>query len=93
VSTDPVAWFVIEPGWETLAADGGKLGAVKGVFGDENADIFDGLLLGAGVTRDRYVPAERVTAIYTGRIETDLAEAELDGLEATAPGSVRALVR
>ena len=91
---DPVAWLVVEAGWDVVGSGDADLGRVKDVFGDENADIFDGLLVTRGVGRgDHYVPAERITGIFEGRVETDLTEDLLDGLEREAPGSVRALVR
>lgn len=90
---DPVAWFLIEEGWDVFGPDGDELGYVKEVLGDGNADIFDGLLITRGLLHgDRYVPAERVTAIYEGRIEIDLDSKQLDALEQVAPGSVRARV-
>jgi hypothetical protein len=89
--SDPVAWLMIEEGWAVLGRDGLELGRVKEVLGDENADIFDGLRVSAGVMRkDGYVPAERVAAIYEGRIELDLDQSGLDALDETGPGSVRA---
>lgn len=89
--SDPVAWLMIEEGWPVLGRDGVELGRVKEVLGDENADIFDGLLVSPGVLRkDGYVPAERVAAIYEGRVELDLDRPGLDALEDTGPGSVRA---
>jgi uncharacterized protein YrrD len=94
VTGDPVAWVVIEEGWKVVGRNREDLGYVKEIFGDEKADIFDGLLVTHGLIRkDRYVPAERVTAIYEGLIETDLDDDQLQGLEGSAPGSVRAIVR
>jgi hypothetical protein len=94
VSPDPVAWLVIEEGWEVIGPGGKVIGTVADVFGDENADIFDGLLVANGLTRGRrYVPAEHITGIYEGRIEVNLDEDALELLEAIAPGSVKPLVR
>jgi hypothetical protein len=42
-----------------------------------NADIFNGLHVSPGLLRhSRYVPAERVAAIYEGRVELDLGHDE-----------------
>ena len=60
---DPVSWLLIERGWEVVDASGERVGRVKSVDGNENADIFSGLELDSG-----YVPAERVTEIVEGRI-------------------------
>lgn len=73
--TDPVSWKVVEQGWDVVGADGSDLGAVHEVVGDANADIFNGLHVSPGLFRhSRYVPAERVRAIYEGRVELDLDE-------------------
>jgi hypothetical protein len=90
VSPDPVAWLVIEEGWEVIGPDGKELGRVAEVLGDESADIFDGLHVTTGLARSRrYVPAEHITGIYEGRIEVNLDEDGLELLEAIAPGSVK----
>ena len=41
--SDPVSWFLIEPGWEVVGADGESVGKVHEVVGDQERDIFDGL--------------------------------------------------
>jgi hypothetical protein len=40
-----VSWKVIEHGWSVRSSDGGDIGAVFLVVGDENEDIFDGLAI------------------------------------------------
>ena len=65
---DPVSWLLLEPGWDVVARGGEKIGAVAEVSGDPNTDIFDGLAVSAGMLGSpRYVPSERVSAIYEGR--------------------------
>jgi hypothetical protein len=60
---DPVAWLVIEPGWEVVDANGKRVGKVDEVLGDREADIWDGLTVSGD-----YVPAEDVAQIVEGRI-------------------------
>jgi hypothetical protein len=72
--SDPVSWFLIEPGWAVVARDGTEVGAVERVLGDEGHDIFDGLVVTSGVLgRARSVRAERIAEITEGRIRLDLA--------------------
>jgi Uncharacterized protein conserved in bacteria (DUF2171) len=79
---DPVSWFLIRPGWKVYASDGSEVGAVDEVRGDEGADIFDGLAVAtSALDRPKYVPAERVTTITEGRIETSLTPEDVDGAE------------
>ena len=60
---DPVSWLLIEPGWEVVDANGKRIGKVKEVLGEREADIWDGLSVSG-----RYVPAEQVAEIVEGRI-------------------------
>jgi hypothetical protein len=67
---DPVAWTIVERGWAVTASDGNEVGKVNEVLGDPEADIFDGLAVGAGAVLDRprYVPSEQVGAIEVGTV-------------------------
>jgi uncharacterized protein YrrD len=67
---DPVAWTLVERGWAVAASDGNEVGKVDQVLGDPEADIFDGLSVGAGAVLDRprYVPSESVGAIEEGTV-------------------------
>jgi hypothetical protein len=60
---DPVAWLVIERGWDVVDANGKRVGKVDEVLGDREADIWDGLTVSG-----EYVPAEDVAQIVEGRI-------------------------
>lgn len=86
---DPVAWKVIEPGWQVVDRDGEEVGTVHEVVGDANADIFTGLTLHRGLLkRPGYVPSERVAEIVEGRIALDVAADEVDALDDEAPPAV-----
>ncbi|MEX2559613.1 MAG: PRC-barrel domain-containing protein [Pirellulales bacterium] len=63
MSGEPVAWLLIEPGWTVYDAGGEKVGKVKEVLADEQADIFHGLLVG-----NEEILADRVAEIYEGEI-------------------------
>ena len=66
---DPVSWKVVERGWAVVASDGDEVGRVEEVLGDPEADIFDGLAVGAGIlTRPTYVPSEKVGVIEEGTV-------------------------
>jgi hypothetical protein len=71
--SDPVSWFVVEPGWRVLAADGSEVGKVEEIVGDTGKDIFNGLAISTGLLRGRrYVPAEHVVEIVDGAVTLDL---------------------
>ena len=82
MSTDPVSWLVVEPGWRVAAADGSDLGTVQSVIGDTGTDIFNGLAVTPGLLKHaKYVPAERVGTITEGHVELTLSPEEFDGLD------------
>jgi sporulation protein YlmC with PRC-barrel domain len=78
---DRVAWTALDAGALVVAADGSEVGRVKEVVGDEEADIFDGLV----VTHSRrgsshYIASERVTGIWPDRVQTDMTPGEAESL-------------
>ncbi len=80
--SDPVSWFLIEPGWEVVAADGTPVGQVHEVVGDSGEDIFNGLSVTTGLLKPpRYVPAERVRQISDGRVQLDLSPSAVESLD------------
>ena len=74
---DPVSWFLIEPGWQVADAAGTHVGTVSEIRGDENEDIFDGLIVAVSAVDKKYVPSEVVGPITEGRIELTVTSAEL----------------
>ena len=80
---DPVAWLVVEPGWDVVSSDGEKVGVVREVLADKQADIFDGLAVDSGLLKKAtYVPAERVGPIVEGSVTLELTKAEFEALDA-----------
>jgi rRNA processing protein Gar1 len=60
---DPVSWLLVERGWNVVDAQGSKVGKVDEVLGDEQTDIFHGL-----VVDGETIPSERVAEIREGEI-------------------------
>ena len=78
---DPVSWFVIEPGWRVVDANGDDAGHVDEVVGDSSDDIFNGLAVATSMLgRPRYVPAERVGSIVDGAVHLTITKDELERL-------------
>ena len=68
--SDPVAWIVIEHGWEVVDAKGEHVGRVEEVVGDREEDIFNGLKVATSLLgKAEYVPAESVGEITEGRVQ------------------------
>lgn len=80
-SPDPVSWLMIEPGWTVEDAAGEQLGRVEEVTGDSNADIFDGLSIALGMTKQPlYVASENVGEIVDGRVRLTIDRAAIERL-------------
>jgi hypothetical protein len=79
--SDPVSWFLIEPGWKVFDAGGDEVGSVDEVVGDSSDDIFNGLSVSTSLLgRPRYVPSERVGSITEGRIQLTISKEQVDRL-------------
>ena len=63
MSGDPVSWLLVERGWAVVDAHGKSVGKVDEVLGDEQVDIFHGLLVDG-----EEILAERVAEIVEGEI-------------------------
>ena len=84
---DPVSWKVAERGWSVVASDGSKVGKIDQILGDPEADIFDGLSVGAGaiLDRPRYVPSETVGEIEEGTVHLTIDAEEYGRLKPYEP--------
>jgi sporulation protein YlmC with PRC-barrel domain len=81
--SDPVSWFVVEPGWEVVDSGGSRIGHVKEIVGDTGKDIFNGLAVSAGLLKPtRYVPAELVGTIEEGHVHLTIPRDQFERLDA-----------
>jgi hypothetical protein len=79
--SDPVSWFVIEPGWKVVDAEGQEVGSVDEVAGDSSDDIFNGLSISMSLLgKPRYVPSEQVGTITEGRVQLKLTKDQIEHL-------------
>ena len=68
-----VSWKAIERDAVVVTGDGSEAARVVEVAGDRDADIFSGLVVKAGILdTKRFLPAERVAAIWPRRVQVDL---------------------
>ena len=80
--SDPVSWFVIEPGWKVVDGAGNEIGTVESVVGDSAEDIFNGLAVRTGLLEGtRYVPSERVQGITEGQVQVSMTADELEQMD------------
>ena len=85
MSTPPepqVAWKAIEADAEVFTSDGFAVGKVSKVVGDPTADVFTGLAVSKGlIGKPSFVPSERVTGIWSKRVEIDVTQDEFERLD------------
>jgi sporulation protein YlmC with PRC-barrel domain len=82
MSEPEVSWKALETGARVFAAEGEEIGTVKEIAGDSDADIFSGLVISLSrLSANRFLPSERVTAIWPDRVETDLTSEQAEALE------------
>ena len=77
---DLVSWKVIEDGWTVVDDHGEDVGTIHEVRGDEQADIFSGLVIHSGLLSKKDVPSELVGEIVEGRVRLRISKDELDAL-------------
>ncbi|MGH2996316.1 MAG: hypothetical protein ACRDON_01720 [Gaiellaceae bacterium] len=76
-----VSWKAIEARAAVCSSDGTEVGRVREISGDSEADIFSGLVVSVGALGpDRFVPAERVSAIWPDRVEVAATAEEIASL-------------
>ena len=76
----PVSYLTLEEGTAVLSADGEELGDVAHVLADEEADLFDGIVISHGVGRHTIADAEQVAAIHERGVVLTLTAAEAEAL-------------
>ncbi len=88
----PSSYLLLEPGVAVFASDGEKLGAVRKVLADAEADVFDGIVIDTTTLPGglRFVDAQQIVQIYERGVTLDLASADAARLpEPTGnPGSL-----
>lgn len=77
-----VAWIAMPYRAPVVAADGSEIGTAESLLGDENEDIFHGIVVkqrqGGKLVE---IPATRIAKITDKHVVTDLAEADTPALQ------------
>jgi hypothetical protein len=81
---DPIAYTVLAEDTPVYSSDGVKLGKVKRMLADTDADIFDGLIVD---TRDgdRFVDAPNVAEIYQRAVVLSLSSEDAEHMPEPTP--------
>ncbi|HEY3021439.1 MAG TPA: PRC-barrel domain-containing protein [Solirubrobacteraceae bacterium] len=78
----PIAYLALDEGTPVYAADGAEIGHVVHVLADEDADVFDGLIVSArpGPGGHRFVDAPQVAELHERGVVLTLDAASADAL-------------
>jgi hypothetical protein len=76
-----VAWRAMPYRAPVMAGDGSVIGTAESLLGDEEEDIFHGIVVKRG-GRALEIPASRIKKITAKHVVTDLSEADVTALPA-----------
>jgi hypothetical protein len=83
----PRSYLDIDEGVDVMSADGQRVGALEHVLADEEADIFDGLIIdaSAGPGGHRFVDAPEVEEFFGRAVVLKLSADEVAALHEPSP--------
>jgi uncharacterized protein YrrD len=76
---NPASYLVLADGTPVLSSDGHELGTVEHVLADDDADVFDGVIVAMGGGH-RFADADQVTAIYERGVVLSIDAGAAEGL-------------
>lgn len=77
-----VAWRAMPYRAEVVAVDGTEIGKAESLLGDEEEDIFHGIVIDRAAGGGRVeIPAARIKRITESHVITDLATSDLERLQ------------
>jgi hypothetical protein len=78
----PVAWPAMPYRAKVFGSDGSEIGSAESLLGDEEADIFHGIVVKRGHDKKMVeIPATRVKKIFASGVLTDLDSADVATLQ------------
>jgi len=78
-----VAWRAMPYRAKVVAADATEIGKAESLLGDEDEDIFHGIVIERATDKKRVeIPAARIKRITNAHVVTDLAEGDVANLQA-----------
>jgi hypothetical protein len=86
-SSDPVSYRTLKPGTDVHSSDGETVGVVEHVLADEEADIFDGIVIDVrlGPGGLHFVDAPQVAELRENSVALTVSAAEVERLPKPQP--------
>ena len=84
---DPVSYLTLKSGTEVISADGDRVGVVEHVLGDEETDIFDGIVIDVklGPGGLHFVDAPQVASLQENQVVLAVSTADVGRLPKPEP--------
>jgi PRC-barrel domain len=77
---DPISYLTLEEGTPVLGSDGEEVGHVVHVLADDEADVFDGIVIAHGLGHHVFADADQVEDIHERGVTLTLSAAEAEHL-------------
>jgi uncharacterized protein YrrD len=86
-SDGPVSYRTLKTGTDVISADGERVGAVEHVLADEEADIFDGIVIDVGIGPGglHFVDAPQVAELREDGVVLAVSAADVEQLPKPQP--------
>jgi hypothetical protein len=77
---EPISYLTLEEGAPVFCADGEEVGHVAHVLADEEADVFDGIVIAHGLGHHVFADADQVADIHERGVTLTVSAAEAEHL-------------
>jgi hypothetical protein len=84
---EPIAYSAVKPGADVISSDGQDVGAVEHVLADEDADVFDGIVIDvkSGPGGHRFVDAPEISSCHERAVVIAVSAADVEKLPEPGP--------
>jgi sporulation protein YlmC with PRC-barrel domain len=84
---EPISYLVLGAGTDVVGSDGEVVGKVQHVLADEEEDVFDGIVIDAGIGPggSHFVDADQVADIYERAVVLNLPSSAVENLPRPTP--------
>ncbi|MFN2524655.1 MAG: PRC-barrel domain-containing protein [Actinomycetota bacterium] len=77
----PIGWTALAEGTRVLSLEGEEIGRVAEVIGDEETNIFSGLVIRMGLLEsDRFLPADQIAELTPEEVRLTISAAAAEKL-------------
>lgn len=75
----PISYMVLAKGTPVFDSEGVEVGKVQKVLAVDAKDVFDGVMIGTGTAKTRFIDADFIGRIYERRLELKITAEQVEG--------------